>query len=142
MPDKGDQGEFAPLPSTLKRSPRKAQDTYEKTLEHAEAEYGGDEERAHRVAWSAVKHAFERVGDHWEAKAEPGPSDPRAEQGGPDADAPAFGGVDMEGKTKEQLLAEARELGAHPTTHMTKAEIADTIAKAIHREDRKRRERS
>lgn len=72
--------EFAPLPSTLERSPKKAQDTYEKTLEHAEAEYDGDEERAHRVAWGAVKNGFEKVGDHWEAKDEPGPSDPRGAQ--------------------------------------------------------------
>jgi hypothetical protein len=32
MPSKGKDGEFAPLPSTLERSPKKAQDTYEETL--------------------------------------------------------------------------------------------------------------
>ncbi|MBV8643310.1 MAG: ChaB family protein [Candidatus Eremiobacteraeota bacterium] len=68
MPKKGKHGEFAPLPSTLERSPKKAQDRYEATLEHAEQEYGGDEARAHRVAWAAVKHGFEKVGDHWEPK--------------------------------------------------------------------------
>ena len=75
MPNKGKSGEFAPLPTTLERSPKKAQDTYEATLENAEREYGGDEARAHRVAWSAVKHGFEKRGDHWEPKADPGPSD-------------------------------------------------------------------
>ena len=70
MPNKGQNGEFAPLPSTLERSPQKAQDTYEETLEHAEEEYGGDEARAHRVAWAAVKREFEKVGDHWEPKEE------------------------------------------------------------------------
>ena len=140
MPRKGKKGEFAPLPSTLERSPKKAQDTYEKTLESAEETYGHDEERAHRAAWSAVKHSFERVGDHWEPKAHKGPSDPRAEQGGPNASGPTFGGVDVEGKTKDELIEEARHVGAHVTSHMTKAEIADTIEKAIHREDRERRE--
>jgi len=140
MPSKGKDGEFAPLPSTLERSPKKAQDTYEKTLEHAETEYGGDEERAHRVAWAAVKHSFERAGDHWEPKDERGPSDPRAAQGGPNASGPTFGGVDVNGKTKAQLVAQAEAEGAHVTSHMTKAEIADTIEKAIHRKDRRRLE--
>lgn len=71
MPNKGKDGEYAPLPSTLERSPKKAQDTYEETLEHAEQEYPGDEERAHRVAWGSVKRSFEKVGDHWEPKADP-----------------------------------------------------------------------
>ena len=68
MPNKGSDGEYAPLPSTLARSPKKAQDTYEEALENAEREYAGDEERAHRVAWAAVKRSFEKVGDHWEPK--------------------------------------------------------------------------
>ena len=140
MPDKGNKGEFAPLPSTLERSPKKAQDTYEKTLEHAEDEYGGDEERAHRVAWAAVKHSFEKVGDHWEAKDERGPSDPRAEQSGPDASGPSYRGVDVEGKTKDELLDEGRELGAHVTTHMKKAEVAEEIERANARADRTARE--
>ena len=113
MPEKGKNGEFAPLPSTLERSPKKAQDTYEKTLESAENTYDGDEERAHRAAWASVKHSFEKVGDHWEPKDHKGPSDPRAAQHGPNASGPSYGGVDVEGKTKEQLLGEARELGAH-----------------------------
>ena len=78
MPAKGKDGEFAPLPSTLERSPKKAQDTYEQTLESAEKTYDGDEERAHRAAWASVKHSFEKVGDHWEPKDHKGPSDPRA----------------------------------------------------------------
>jgi len=136
MPSKGKKGEFAPLPSTLERSPKKAQDTYEATLESAERTYGGDEERAHRAAWASVKHSFEKVGDHWEAKAERGPSDPRAEQSGPGANAESFRGVDVEGKTKDELLDEARRLGAHVTTHMRKDEVADAIARANDRETR------
>jgi cation transport regulator ChaB len=140
MPVKGKKGEYGELPSTLERSPKKAQDTYEKTLEHAEQEYDGDEARAHRVAWSAVKHSFEKVGDHWEAKDERGPSDPRAAQKGPNASGVSYGGVDVEGKTKDELLDEARKLGAHVTTHMRKAEIAAEIQRANTRETRHARE--
>ena len=61
------------LPATLKRSPGKAQNTYVHTLEAAE-ETHGDGEAAHRIAFASLKHSFEKVGDHWEAKDEPGPS--------------------------------------------------------------------
>ena len=140
MPAKGKNDEFAPLPSTLERSPKKAQDTYEKTLESAEKTYDGDEERAHRAAWASVKHSFEKVGDHWEPKDHKGPSDPHAAERGPNASGPSYGGVDVNGKTKEQLLEEARTLGAHATTHMTKAELASEIEKANRRADRTARE--
>ena len=43
------------LPSTLKRSPEKVQRTYAETLDSALEQYG-DEERAHRTAFAAVKH--------------------------------------------------------------------------------------
>jgi cation transport regulator ChaB len=141
MPSKGKQGEFAPLPSTLERSPKKAQDTYEETLEHAEQTYGGDEERAHRVAWGAVKHSFEKKGDHWEPKARRGPSDPRAEQGGPNASGASYGGVDVEGHTKAELLDEAKRHGAHVTTRMTKAAIAEELQRANDSETRQRLDR-
>jgi cation transport regulator ChaB len=130
MPKRGERGEYAPLPSTLERSPKKAQDTYEETLESAEKQYEGDEERAHRVAWAAVKHSYEKVGDHWEEKEQRGPSDPRSEEGGQFPTGASYGGVDIEGKRKDELLAEARALGAHATTHMTKAELAEAIQHA------------
>jgi cation transport regulator ChaB len=47
------------LPSTLQRSNAKAQCTFAKTHDSAAEQYG-DEQRAHRVAHSAVKHSFER----------------------------------------------------------------------------------
>lgn len=136
MPAKGKKGEYGDLPSTLERSPKKAQDTYEKTLESAEKTYGGDEGRAHRAAWASVKHSFEKVGDHWEPKDERGPSDPRAEQHGPNASGASYRGVDVEGKTKDELLGEARELGAHVTTHMRKSEVAEAIERANDRATR------
>ena len=59
------------LPSTLKRSPKKVQDTYAKTLDSAHEQYDS-EERAHRTAWDSVKHVAEKKGDHWELKDEKG----------------------------------------------------------------------
>jgi cation transport regulator ChaB len=140
MPDKGKSGKFAPLPSTLERSPAKAQDTYEDTLEHAEQEYAGDEARAHRVAWAAVKHSFEKHGDHWEPKQQLGPSDPRAVIGGPGESGAAYGGVDIEGRTKDDLLDEAQRRGVRVTTHMRKDEIAKALERANDSDTRKARE--
>jgi cation transport regulator ChaB len=65
------------LPSTLRRSPRKAQDTWVKAHDSAIETYG-EGERAHRTAYAALKHSFEKVGDHWEPKAGRGPSDEQA----------------------------------------------------------------
>src|SRR5688572_26266870 len=93
------------LPETLKRSPAKAQDTFIKTHDSAVEQYG-EGERAHRTAFSAVKHSFEKVGDHWEPKLEKGPSDAKA-AGGRDTDAPTAGGVDANA-SKEHLLGLAR----------------------------------
>jgi cation transport regulator ChaB len=47
------------LPSTLQRSPRKAQATFSKAYDAALEQYH-DEERAHRVAYSALKHTHEK----------------------------------------------------------------------------------
>src|ERR1051325_11402270 len=84
------------LPATLKRSPAKAQDTYMHTLESAE-EAHGDGEAAHRIALASLKHSFEKVGDHWEAKAHKGPSDAQDAKRGPAArrsNTKTAGGVD------------------------------------------------
>jgi cation transport regulator ChaB len=118
------------LPSTLKRSPAKAQRTYEKTLENAEKEYG-DGERAHRTAYSALKHSFEKVGDHWEAKDHKGPSDPRSKKSGAAArrgEGETYGGVDLYGNTKDELEQRARKLEIKGRSHMTKKELARAIA--------------
>src|SRR3569833_4038015 len=80
------------LPGTLKRSPAKAQRTFAKAHDSAADEYG-DERRANQVAWAAVKHTHEKVGDHWEPKDHKGPSAPQAE-GGAGTDRETKGGVD------------------------------------------------
>ena len=117
------------LPGTLKRSPRKAQRTFEKTLDSALETYDGNEEAAHRAAYAAVKHSFEKVGDHWEEKDEKGASDPRAASGGPDAKGETFGGVDVFGNTKQELYSRAKELGVEGRSKMSKTELARAIAK-------------
>ncbi len=119
------------LPGTLKRSPAKAQRTYEKALDAAHEQYG-DEERAHRTAFAAVKHGFEKVGDHWEPKDEKGPSDPRSK--GTTAEKRAgkgktYGGVDVEGHSRDELYQRARKLGVKGASRMKKAELAEAIAK-------------
>lgn len=78
---KNDHARKDELPSTLQRSEQKAQDTFAKTYDSAMETYDNDESRAARTAFAAVKHSYEKVGDHWEAKEERGPSDPHAEEG-------------------------------------------------------------
>ena len=119
------------LPSTLKKSPAKAQRTYAETLDSAEEQYDS-EARAHRTAWSAVKHSFEKVGDHWEPKDRKGPSDPQSKQRGAAArDRPkaTYGGVDAEGNTKQQLYERAKEAGVRGRSGMSKTELAQAIAR-------------
>jgi cation transport regulator ChaB len=65
------------MPSTLQRSPEKAQRTWSKAHDSAVETYGEDE-RAHRTAFAALKHTHQKVGDHWEPKDTAGPSDERA----------------------------------------------------------------
>ncbi len=115
------------MPSTLKRSPKKAQDTYAKTHDSAVDEYG-EGERAHRTAFSAVKHSFEKVGDHWEAKAKKGPSDVKA-AGGRDTEAKTAGGVDANA-SKAHLMDLAKRLDVRGRSTMTKPELVDAIQKA------------
>lgn len=124
------------LPETLKRSPKKAQDTFVKTHDSAVDQYG-EGERAHRTAFSAVKHSFEKVGDHWEPKEKKGPSDAKA-AGGRDTKAETAGGVDANA-SKEHLLGVARKLDISGRSRMTKAELVDAIQKANTRETRRAR---
>jgi cation transport regulator ChaB len=115
------------LPSTLRRSNSKAQRTFAKAHDAAADEYGS-EERAHRVAYAAVKHSFEKVGDHWEPKEEKGPSDERAERGGLHNTAPSAEGVDANA-SKQHLLGLARRLDIRGRSTMNKSELVEAIKK-------------
>jgi cation transport regulator ChaB len=119
------------LPATLARSPKKAQETYVHTLEAAEKDHG-DGEAAHRIAFGSLKHSFEKVGDHWEAKSEPGPSDDQDAKRGREAlesDTPTAGGVDAKA-TKAHLLDIAKRLDVRGRSRMTKAELVEAIDRA------------
>ncbi len=119
------------MPSTLKRSPPKARRTWAKTHEHAVQEYG-EGERAHRTAFAALKHGFEKVGDRWAPKKRKGPSDPRSKMSTREkrqGKGETFGGVDEEGHTRKELYDRARRLGVGGASRMNKRELARAIAK-------------
>jgi cation transport regulator ChaB len=117
------------LPDTLKRSPAKAQRTFAKAHDQAVEQYG-EGERAHRVAYSAVKHSFEKVGDHWEPKERRGPSDPRAKNPrARESKGKSYGGVDVEGHSKQELYERAAKLDINGRSRMSKGELAEAIAK-------------
>src|SRR5947207_472614 len=65
------------MPSTIRRSDKHAQEIWAETHDSAVETYG-EGERAHRTALSALKHSYEKVGDHWEPKKRKGPSDAQA----------------------------------------------------------------
>ncbi|KAA1250297.1 cation transport regulator ChaB [Mycobacterium simiae] len=115
------------LPSTLRRSSAKAQRTFAKAHDSAVKQYG-NEERAHRVAYAAVKHSFEKVDDHWEAKEQKGPSHQRAARGGLDNPLPSAAGVDANA-SKQHLLGIARRLDVRGRSRMTKSQLVDAIKK-------------
>jgi cation transport regulator ChaB len=128
------------MPSTVQRSSKKAQRTWGKTHDSAVEEYG-EGERAHRTAFASLKHSFEKVGDHWEAKDEKGPSDKQAAKSGAAArkgSGKTAGGVDANA-TKSHLMDVAKKLDVRGRSRMTKDELVDAIQKANNRETRKSR---
>jgi hypothetical protein len=130
----------ARLPSTLERSPAKAQATYIHTLESAEKTHG-DGEAAHRIALSSLKHSFEKVGDRWQAKQHKGPSDRQAARSGAAArrgESATSGGVDANA-TKAHLMGIARQLDVGGRSKMTKDELVEAINKANRNESARAR---
>lgn len=126
----GSQAKSSELPSTLRRSSAKAQRTFAKAHDAAAEEYG-DGERAHRVAYAALKHAFEKRGGRWVAKDENGPSDPRARSPrAREGEGETYGGVDVEGHTRDELYARAKELGIPGRSRMTKHELGKALQRA------------
>jgi cation transport regulator ChaB len=123
------------LPSTLQRSPEKAQRTFAKTYDSA-AETYGDGERAARTAFAAVKHSFEKVGDHWEPKQEKGPSDAQAERdtaaGSAHGRRDTAGGVDARA-SKKHLYELAQRLEVPGRSKMDRDELVEAIDKANQR---------
>ena len=107
------------LPSTLERSEKHAQALWSKAHDSAVKEYG--------------------EGDHWERKAENGPSERKA-AGGRDTDAPTEEGVDANA-SKAHLLDIAKRLDISGRTRMTKDELIDEIKRANRRETAAKRKK-
>ena len=128
----GNKVKKSELPSTLRRSPERAQRTFAKTHDSAAEQYG-EGERAHRTAYAALKQTHERKGDRWVAKDEKGPSDPRSRQPTTAAKragkGETYGGVDVEGNTRQELYDRASRLGIEGRSKMSKGELAQAIAK-------------
>lgn len=117
------------LPGTIQRSAKEAQETFAKAHDSAVETYG-EGERAHRVAYSALKRKFEKKGGHWVEKDDTGPSDPRAAD--PDSrenHGKSFAGVDFYGHTKEELYKRAAGLGVRGRSKMSKEQLAEAIAR-------------
>jgi hypothetical protein len=131
MPKTTKQGKAkqSELPDTLKRSDAKAQRTFAKAHDAAVREYG-EGQRAHRVAYGALKHTHEKVGDHWEPKDKgaKGPSDEQSE-GGRDTSRPSAGGVDTNA-SKEHLYDLARRMDVPGRSRMSKGELVQALQKA------------
>ncbi|GAB2655899.1 ChaB family protein [Kribbella swartbergensis] len=127
------------LPSTLRRSPEHAQDIWIEAHDAAVETYG-EGERAHRTAFAALKHQYEKIGDHWEAKQQAGPSDEQARRTAPssvESDETA-GGVDANA-SKQHLYDVARRLGIPGRSTMTKPELVDAIQRENDRRTRRAR---
>lgn len=116
------------LPGPVRRSAKKARRTFSKTYLSAMETYR-DEGRASAAAYASLKHSYEKVGDHWEAKEEPGPSDARAEKGGLNNTEKSAGGVDANA-TKKHLLELARRLDVPGRSTMNKSELVEALQKA------------
>jgi cation transport regulator ChaB len=132
------------MPSTVRRSPKKAQRTWGKTHDAAVEQYG-EGERAHRTAFASLKHSFEKVGDRWKEKegGKKGPSDRQAAKGGAAArrGGRTAGGIDVSA-TKEHLMARARELGVKGRSRMSKSQLVEALQKASKRKTAKARSKS
>lgn len=126
----------AEMPSTVGRSELMAQRTFAKAHDAAVDTYG-EGERAHRVAYAALKHGYEKVGDHWEAKTAKGPSDAQA-AGGVDTYRKTAVGVDANA-TKRHLYELARRLDIHGRSTMDKGELVEAIQRANDRASRRAR---
>lgn len=125
------------MPSTLRRSPEKAQETWAKTHDSAVEEYG-EGERAHRTAFASLKHSFEKVGDHWEPKDHKGPSDAQAARSRTRKPGRTAGGVDANA-SKKHLMDVARRLDVRGRSSMTKQQLVDAIQRANDKASRQAR---
>jgi hypothetical protein len=127
------------LPSTLRRSPERAQRTWVEAHDSAVRTYG-EGRRAHQTAYAALKHSFEKVGDRWEPKRRRGPSDKQAARGAGQPTAKTAGGVDA-AASKEHLYEQAKRLGISGRSSMTKQQLVAALQRASARRTAQARRR-
>lgn len=128
------------LPSTLRRSSQKAQRTWAKAHDSAVETYG-EGRRAHQTAYAALKHSFEKVGDHWEPKDQRGPSDEQARRGAGQRPVETAGGVNATA-SKHHLYELAKKLDIPGRSTMSKQELVDAVQRANERKTAQARNRS
>lgn len=134
MPRKRGQRDETEIPSTIKRSDKHAQEIWKKTHDSAVETYG-EGERAHRTAFSSLKHSYKKQGDRWVPKSRKGPSDEQAARGPNteprsygDAPAKTAGGkIALEDKSKRELYEEAKELDIKGRSRMDKEALAVAV---------------
>ena len=102
-------GKKTEVPGTIERSDKHAREIWTKAHDSAVGTYG-EGAAAHRVAYAALKHQYEKKGNRWVAKGWKGPSDPQAAQGIRDKPKPTAGG--KVAKTETEARAKAREARA------------------------------
>lgn len=120
------------MPSTIRRSSAKARRTWSKAHDAAVETYG-EGERAHRTAYAALKHSFEKKDDRWVAKHHKGPSDPRSKEStrrAREGKGETYGGIDVEGNTKQELYERAKRAGIRGRSRMSKTELARALQRA------------
>ena len=114
------------MPSTIRKSDKRAQEIFIKTHDAAVKTYG-EGERAHRTAYASLKHEYRKSGDHWVPKGHRGPSDPQAE-GNVSTHRMTAGGYDVGPQaTVKELREEARELKIAGRSKMNKDELKRAI---------------
>lgn len=118
------------MPSTLEKSEEKAQRTFAKAYDSAMKEYD-DEKRAHEVAYDALKHTYEKVGDRWEPKESTGPSDSQS-AGGKHTNRETAGGVDAKA-SKDHLYEKAKKLNISGRSTMTKQQLITALERESNR---------
>jgi hypothetical protein len=126
------------MPSTVERSGDKAKRTWVESYDSAMETYGDEGGRARRVAFAALKHTHEKVGDHWEPKGRKGPSDKQAAGPGRKTNRETAGGVDANA-SKSHLMDVAKKLDVRGRSSMKKGELVDAIKKANNRKTEKSR---
>jgi ChaB/Rho termination factor, N-terminal domain len=119
------------MPSTIRRSPAKAQRTWAKTYDSAVEQYGHGR-RANQTAMASLKHSFQKVGDHWEPKNGRGPSDAQAARGRGQRPVKTAGGVNANA-SKQELMDIAKRLDVSGRSRMNKPELVDAIQAANRR---------